>query len=127
MFTHKNDLFVLQQGVHVRPATVSGQPWEKHIVEFRPIIFQQEYCGLAWKQSDFRVRTQSATIASQNCLPLEGRVTYMMPAPSTHRVAQVPAIHCSIPDVALYAQAPPSRNVQIFVEGIGSPPESDRI
>jgi hypothetical protein len=29
--------------------------------------------------------------------------------------------------VALYAQAPPSTNVQIFVERIGGPPESHRI
>jgi len=51
----------------------------------------------------------------------------MMLSASTQRVAQVPAMHCPIPDVALYSQAPPSRNVQIFVKSIGGPPKSHRI
>ena len=113
--------------MHVCPATVGGQPREKHIVESMPVIFEQENRCLARKQVDFRVHAQLATISLQHCLPLESCVSYLMLAPSAKRVAQVPAMHCSIPDVALYAQAPPSRNVQIFVQSIGCPPESHRI
>ncbi len=113
--------------MHVCSASVIGQPREQHIFESMPVIFEQEYCCLARKQCNFRVRTQLATCALQHCLPLESCVSYMMLAPSAQRVAQVPAMHCSIPDVALYAQAPPSRNVQIFVESIGGSPESHRI